>query len=287
MSRNVFDYFNSINVCGEFSDARAAAAMGKFSYISRCDTSGKPLLEKIKSIPCKIKEGLCFVKSSFSKSWKLQFITFFIIVLYVINLGMIMGGHYNVKDSKDTSFTDSFYLTTTQITTIGYGDVIPQTYAAKIVSSFVHLIVMFLTYSLAEEFGAVTIARKNQSDEIKQNLKKEIEPVNRMLSISPELEEDIRRQIQKRIPGGIRTMEDAVKADDFVRRVSKRVASVGDKAPSKRKNARVIPGPPSIPELNTSQGDVSENNDSGTSEDVMDNNVAKGPELSGIFRINE
>jgi len=191
------NYFKKIDVCKDFKEAKSKAKYTDSKYISPCDNGEKGVFAFFKRIPCKLREFGCFISHSFSKSWKLRFITFFIIILYCINLGLIKEGHCNVKDSGDSIFTDSFYLTTTQITTIGYGDVTPQTYVAKIIFSFVHMVVLFLTYSLAEEFGYVTVARSKQTEEIKENVKKDLAPIK--VEMTPEIKQTIRNNIIQRM----------------------------------------------------------------------------------------
>ncbi len=233
------NFFSNINVCGDFKEAKAKAKYSGEKYISPCTSA--TWFESITKIPCRLREFGCFVTHSFKKSWKLRFITFFFIILMIVNAGMIYYEQYNVENNKESVLTNTLYLTTTQITTIGYGDVTPQTHVAKIISSLVHLVVMFITYSMAEEFGYVTVARAKQTEEIENNIKKDLEPIS--IGITPAVREAIKNNIVKKmsLEGNNNNIVDAVCAARTINHVENNVSKAAtawrDKAA--RKNATV------------------------------------------------
>lgn len=130
-------------------------------------------IDYIKKIPSSLKGFFVNVKKSYSASWKLQLILKVFIILLFTNIALMTSKekHYDIKINPDDIITNSFYLTTTQLTTIGYGDITPKTNIAKLVVSVAHLFVMFIAYSLAEEFGAVSKAVSQREKIIQDNFK--------------------------------------------------------------------------------------------------------------------
>ncbi len=232
------NYFKKIDVCGDFKEAKLKAKYSDNDYKSPCDGGDKGVFAFIKRIPCKLREFGCFLSHSFSKSWKLRFITIFIILLFCLNAYLISAKHYNVKDTGESVAMDSIYLTTTQVTTIGYGDIIPQTYTAKMVSSIVHIVVMFLAYSLAEEFGYVTVARSKQTEEIKENVKKDLAPIK--VELTPEIKESIRNNMIQRMsaPENKITFGETAKMEQSIKNTENNVSDAAGKFLNLRKNAR-------------------------------------------------
>jgi hypothetical protein len=188
-------------------------------------------------------------------SWKVQFVLGLLIILFSLNCYLIYAGHYNVTSSGSGVLTNSIYLTTTQITTIGYGDVIPTTYVAKLVSSGVHVLIMFLTYGLFEEFGVITLARSKQSERIEENIKQELKPLSNILQLSPELVETINTQARHSIPE-VRTFDDALTYDQNRRKAVKGLERAHGSLINSRDRARqkilptlpvIVDSPPSSP----------------------------------------
>jgi len=142
-------------------------------------------------------------------SWKVQFVLGLLIILFSLNCYMISAGHYIIAAEGSSIPVNSIYLTTTQISTVGFGDITCRTSAAKLVSSSVYALIMFLAFGLSEEFGIVTLARSRQSEKIKEDIKQELEPLSKILQISPELEEKINKQAKESIPE-VKSFDDAL-----------------------------------------------------------------------------
>ena len=168
--------------CREFNNGVEMAMSNGGVYEPCKDKKG------VSSILCKIKNGLCYVTRSIRKSWKLQFLIVFALVLLITNAFLIATDNYNVTSEGQSVLTNSLYLSTTQLTTIGYGDVIPSTNIAKWFSSFVHVVILFMTLGLAEEFGAVTVATENQSTAIKTELNKGFKPYEDIFAVTQGLQ---------------------------------------------------------------------------------------------------
>ena len=97
----------------------------------------------------------------FRRSKKLKFLLYFLTALLIINFALLITNQMTCNAGSPAgdigkSAVDSVYLSTTQITTIGYGDICSRTAAAKLVTSIIHVFVMFLGLGLAVEFGAET-----------------------------------------------------------------------------------------------------------------------------------
>ena len=95
------------------------------------------------------------------------------IIMLIINLLLIGCGHFddsddesdnnsddNSKDNKKiikrnagNTLTDGFYFTTTQFSTVGYGDITPKTTIAKWISGFFHITIVAISLSLLSEIG--------------------------------------------------------------------------------------------------------------------------------------
>jgi hypothetical protein len=97
------------------------------------------------------------LKSSFLFS-----IIVFLIIILIINLILIGTGHFDsepeegkekIKRDIGNTLTDGIYFTTTQFSTIGYGDLTPKTSAAKWICSFNHLLIISISLKLISEFG--------------------------------------------------------------------------------------------------------------------------------------
>ena len=104
----------------------------------------------------------------FQSSYLRSILIFFIITL-IINLILINYGHFDseptdgsekIKRTASSTITDGVYFTTTQFSTIGYGDITPKTNTAKIISSFCHLLIIAISLKLISEFGIMTTIDK-------------------------------------------------------------------------------------------------------------------------------
>lgn len=192
----------------------------------------KTWLGVIPKIPCKIKQFGSFVFTSYSNSWKLKFITLFLIILVCINYYLIYTNQISSSNLEGGMFINSVYFTTTQLSSVGFGDWTPSTGLAKVTTSLANILVMFIAYSIAEEFGYMTVARLKQSEQIENNIKKEFEPVRK--SLTPEVVQAIRDVVKDSSPT-VNNLDDAVNIEKKVIGVSKQV----DRAISlfKRKNA--------------------------------------------------
>lgn len=106
------------------------------------------------------KQIVSFFRSSFL--WSI--VIFFIIIL-IINLILIGTGHFDSepedgtkkpKRSADSILIDGIYFTTTQFSTVGYGDITPKTNVAKIMASLCHFLIIAISLKLISEFGIMT-----------------------------------------------------------------------------------------------------------------------------------
>lgn len=192
-----------MNLCRETNNARRLAAEMNMPYIP-CENKG---------FFCKLKYYTCSLYGAIMNSWKLKFLIIFSLILVIINAALIYFGHYNVSSDEKGVPTNAIYLSTTQLTTIGYGDITPTTYIAKWFSSFVHLVILVISLNLAEEFGAVTVARQNQTNHIKKEMKKEIGPIKAKLEISDELIKEVDNVVRMGFPKGITTVSDIMSAN--------------------------------------------------------------------------
>lgn len=111
---------------------------------------------------------------SFKQSGKLQFLLALIVLLVIMNSFLIYHDHMKVDNGVDPqhnvsdSFANSVYLTTTQISTVGYGDVCAKTTLAKYLTSAAHMCILFLGLGLAMEFGANTVINRIVEDSVRQ-----------------------------------------------------------------------------------------------------------------------
>lgn len=70
-------------------------------------------------------------------------------IMLIINMCMIGASQFDDPDYKERNFgntiTDSIYFTTTQFSTVGYGDITAKTGIAKWISSFFHIIIIYIS----------------------------------------------------------------------------------------------------------------------------------------------
>ncbi|MDJ0925029.1 MAG: potassium channel family protein [Acidimicrobiia bacterium] len=52
--------------------------------------------------------------------------------LGILAIGLITGGALFYRNFEDLSWIDSFYFTIVTLTTVGYGDIAPETYPGKV-----------------------------------------------------------------------------------------------------------------------------------------------------------
>lgn len=118
--------------------------------------------------------------TSMRKSNKLKFLILFTLILIVVNYVLLLSGHMscsagNPEGKYVESLVDSMYLSTTQITTMGYGDITPKTLFAKSITFIVHIFVMFLALGLAAEFGADNALQKMMDESVESANKRLLE----------------------------------------------------------------------------------------------------------------
>lgn len=210
------DYFNNIKVDNIFTKK----VENDSETSVKGDCKSKTWLGTIPKIPCKIKKFGYFLFNSYANSWKLCFITLFLIILVCVNYYLIYTNQISSANLEGGMFVNSVYFTTTQLSSVGFGDWTPSTGLAKMTTSLANVLVMFIAYSMAEEFGYMTVARINQSDQIEKNIKKELEPVRK--SLTPEVIQDIRNVVQKTSPT-VYNLNDAVNLEKKIIGVSKEV----------------------------------------------------------------
>lgn len=83
--------------------------------------------------------------------------------LLVLAAGLVMGGAFFYRQVEDLSWIDSFYFTVITLTTVGYGDIAPQTAAGKLFTMAYLLIGIGIIVALAGEVAAHVI-RANADD---------------------------------------------------------------------------------------------------------------------------
>lgn len=91
-----------------------------------------------------------------TKSYIKTLIILFTIML-IINMCMIGASQFDEPDYKGRNFgntiTDSVYFTTAQFSTVGYGDITAKTGIAKWISSFFHIIIIFISLDLLSKIN--------------------------------------------------------------------------------------------------------------------------------------
>jgi len=146
------------------------------------------------------------------KTWysnKMRFLFFFFIALFFINIlliynnKMVVGNDAPVDDSKASrakfSLENSLYLSTTQLTTMGYGDITPKSGMPKIIVSVIHMIIAFIALNLASEYGA----NNTQKDMIENALTRVIsmeERKRRRTMVGEELQSHIAKGLASEVP---------------------------------------------------------------------------------------
>jgi hypothetical protein len=154
-----------------------------------------------------------------------------------MNYYLIYTNQITSANLEGGMFINSVYFTTTQLSSVGFGDWTPSTGFAKMTTSLANVLVMFIAYSMAEEFGYMTVARLNQSEQIEKNIKKELEPIK--ITLTPEVKQDIKKSVEKYIPNIINNIKDDSYMEKKVTGVSNKVEEAVNKFKT-RKNA-IIP----------------------------------------------
>ncbi len=99
---------------------------------------------------------------SFLQKSYIRTIAIFFIIILIVNLILIGLGHFDsepeeggkkFKRDYGNTMTDGLYFTTTQFSTIGYGDITPKTQFSKWICAMVHFTVIAITLKLFSEFG--------------------------------------------------------------------------------------------------------------------------------------
>jgi hypothetical protein len=210
------DYFKNIKVSNIFT--KKVKDINEISV--KADCKSKTWLGVIPKIPCKLKEFGSFVFTSYANSWKLRFITLFLIILVCMNYYLIYTNQISSTNLEGGMFINSVYFTTTQLSSVGFGDWTPSTGFAKMTTSLANILVMFIAYSMAEEFGYMTVARINQSEQIEKNIKKEFEPIRK--SLTPEVIQSIRAVVKESSPA-VYNLDDAAGIEKKIIGVTKEV----------------------------------------------------------------
>ncbi len=158
------------------SNEQVSQAFGRSEYPKiRC--KHLPFFERV---GCKIKRFATIVYRGFKHSSYLQTIIVLLILILIINFYLIYNGHFNEDGDRPdvkTGLTDTLYFTTTQFTTIGYGDMGPKTKISRIITSIIHMSVLFISLKLAEEFGVLNNPQKIMSRDLKESHHSYVAPI--------------------------------------------------------------------------------------------------------------
>ena len=85
--------------------------------------------------------------------------------LLVTTLALVAGGAFFYRRVEDLSWLDSFYFTIVTLTTVGYGDIAPQTTAGKLFTMAYLLIGIGILVALITEVAGHVIRANNQQRE--------------------------------------------------------------------------------------------------------------------------
>jgi hypothetical protein len=217
---NYSNFFSKMDVCGDFKEAKALAREMEEPYVTPCKSDS--WLGVFGKIPCRLREFTCFVSNSYKKSWKLRFITLFIIILFCMNCYLIHTGQVTANNMDGGVGLNSLYFTTTQLSSVGFGDWTPSSNLAKWSVSIANILVMVIAYSVVEEFGYVTVARSNQTAEIEKNVKRDLGPV--AVGMTPEVREVIKENIIQKM-----SLESPQRSLGQIVNANKSIDSIGDK----------------------------------------------------------
>lgn len=82
--------------------------------------------------------------------------------LLILGSSLLLAGRLVYRWIEDLSWLDSFYLATMTLTTIGFGDVTPQTAVGKVFTMVYALVGIGVFVALAGEVAANVIAGRNE-----------------------------------------------------------------------------------------------------------------------------
>jgi hypothetical protein len=108
------------------------------------------------------------ISDKFKSNFLFSIVIFFTVIL-IINLILIGTGCFDsepeegkekFKRNLNNTLTDGIYFTTTQFSTVGYGDITPKTPVAKWMCSFSHLLIIAISLELISEFGIKSTINK-------------------------------------------------------------------------------------------------------------------------------
>lgn len=217
---NYSNFFSKMDICGDFREAKALAKELEEPYITPCKSGS--WLGIFGKIPCRLREFTCFVGNSYKKSWKLKFITLFIIILFCLNCYLIHTGQVTANNMDGGVGLNSLYFTTTQLSSVGFGDWTPLSNLAKLTTSISNILVMVIAYSVVEEFGYATVAHSIQTAEISKNIKRDLGPA--AVGMTPEIREVIKENIIKKM-----ALENPQHSLGQIVNVNKSIDSIGDR----------------------------------------------------------
>lgn len=78
---------------------------------------------------------------------------------------LIAGGTVFYRQVEDFGWVDSFYFTIITLTTVGYGDVSPQTTAGKLFTAFFVLVGVGLVVVFVSEVASRLVANRNSEED--------------------------------------------------------------------------------------------------------------------------
>ena len=102
------------------------------------------------------------------------------IIAIIIFLILLSGGTFVYSSLEGWNSLDSLYFTVVTVTTIGYGDVVPQTGIGKIFTIFFSFLGIGMAFYFFTLFGKY-IYKKTFQDELKQHQDKIIEHHKKMI----------------------------------------------------------------------------------------------------------
>jgi len=86
----------------------------------------------------------------------------------IIFLALLSGGTFGYSYIEGWNYLDSLYFTVVTVTTIGYGDIAPQTDIGKIFTIFFSFLGIGMTFYFLTLFGKY-IYKKTFQDELKEH----------------------------------------------------------------------------------------------------------------------
>ena len=161
------------------------------------------------------------IYNTFLTNGKVQFIFVVLILLLIVNTILFHNDHFTTpaSDSISSNIINGFYFTSTQFSTVGYGDISPKTHLAKFVCTVAQFIIVFLSLNIANEFGVPTPTERKLAADIDK-------VVQKSCSITPELKNDI---VQSIVQKPIKSMTGLLNTTSKVNNVSKLIEKNGMK----------------------------------------------------------